>query len=186
MKVENNIILGFDGPDNVGKSTQIKKVRKYFSELSFVVLNIESPIGASDCEKIKYGKENSLKNMEAVESIFQKGIPQILDRTHFSEYAYSFLRGGHDLEDFMKMEKDFESLKKRFFVIVFVDEVENIQTRDDGLSAFDPEKVEDIKKILKNFKDVSKKSIFKNVTININQKTEAEVFEEVLENINNF
>jgi thymidylate kinase len=184
--MKKDIILGFDGPDNVGKSTQIKKIRNYFVKTPFVVLNIESPVGENDLEKINYGVENTTNNLQATGAIFKKGIPQILDRTHFSEYAYSFFRGGHELEEFLKIEKDFEYLKESLFIIVFTDCIEKIQERDDGLSAFDPKKKEDIKKVIKNFEDISSKSVFKSVIININQKTEDQVFTEILEKIKIF
>jgi thymidylate kinase len=64
--IQENIILGFDGPDNVGKSTQIKKIRKYFKDIPFTVLNIEAPVGNNNEEKLKYGLENSRNNFKVL------------------------------------------------------------------------------------------------------------------------
>jgi thymidylate kinase len=107
-------------------------------------------------------------------------VPIILDRTHFSEYAYSFFRGGHKIEDILNLEKEFSDLKENIFIITFIDRVDNIAQRDDGLSAFQPKDKENIEKIINNFKEISQKSIFKNIIIDIEGKDEDEVFEEIL------
>jgi thymidylate kinase len=183
INLPHNIILGFDGPDNVGKGTQIEKIRKYFSKIPFIVLNIEAPVGNSSIDKIKYGIKNTKNNLQGILILAENNLPQILDRTHFSEYAYSFLRGGHDLKTFLKLEKKCEKIKNIFCIITFIDKPKRIFERDDGQSAFDPSKTEDIEKIIENFKKISKQTIFKSIIINIYNKTEDEVFEEIIEKL---
>ncbi len=182
---EKNIILAFDGPDNVGKSTQIKKVRKYFKNLPFVVLNLEAPVGENNEERLNYGLENMEKYFELILSAREKNIPVILDRCHFSEYAYSFLRGGHKIEKILKLEKKFEELKENLIIFTFIDEAENIIKRDDGLSAFDPEKKEEVEKIINNFKEISRKSLFQNFLMNIRGEDEEKVFKEIIDRLEN-
>jgi thymidylate kinase len=49
------IILSFEGPDNVGKGTQMKKVVGYFKDINFVTLYDSLKAGETDEEKVDYG-----------------------------------------------------------------------------------------------------------------------------------
>jgi len=161
------IIIAFDGPDNVGKSTQIGLLRKHFSQTPFLILNVDAPVGSNASEKLAYGKAHIQKTFEAMDTLSSS---QIHDRSHFTEYAYSFFRDGHDIEDILALEKTYEHLKDNLCIITFIDEVENIISRDDGASAYDKENTDDVLRIVENFKEISKRSLFPNIIINIHGK----------------
>lgn len=187
MKILKNtkIIIAFDGPDNVGKSTQIALLRESLATIPFVLMNLDRPVGTSDKEKIHYGIAASQNALRANSSLLEQGIPQIIDRTHYTEYAYSILRGGHSKSDIQKLEKEYIHLKDSFFTIIFIDTIENIQSRDDGLSLYNVDDSNEITNIQDRFKDIAKDSLFDNVVINIHGKDIPHVQKEVQQHILN-
>lgn len=174
-----NIIIAFDGPDNVGKGTQIALLRKWLSHLPFVVTDLEKPCGSSNEEKINYGLAASRNHLKATEAIWKEGIPQIIDRMHYTEYAYSIFRGGHEMQTIISMEKEFIHLKESFLIIVFVDEVENIRDRDDGKSNYNAEDLNEAQMLCDRFEDIAEESLFDNHVINIHNKNIEVVKQEV-------
>jgi len=176
------MIIAFDGPDNVGKSTQIKLLRKYFKEVPFLIMDVDAPIGDSTKEKLHYGKEHSRRSFEAIRTL---PFSQIHDRIHFTEYAYSFFRDGHELEEILDLEKEYKDIKNELLIITFIDEVNNISARDDGLSQFAKEDLENIHTLVQRFKNISEKSIFDNHIINIHEKDIETVQKEVINLVTN-
>jgi len=176
-----NIIIAFDGPDNVGKGTQIALLRKHFSSIPFVISNLDKPVGETDSEKINYGIAASKNHLIAKHAVWEKGIPQIVDRMHYTEYAYSILRGGHSIETILELESDFSEMKDSFFTLIFIDEVQNIQSRDDGKSNYDVDNTKQIEIITQRFIEISKQSLFDNVIVNIHGKDISTVQNEVLQ-----
>ena len=103
MKKHPIIIL--DGPDNVGKGTQLALLRKYFTNIPFVITNLDKPVGEGTEEKKNYGLisiDNQLKTMVLGA---QQGIPYIADRGHYTEYAYSIFREAHELQTILDIEE---------------------------------------------------------------------------------
>ena len=89
----NNIpVIIFDGPDNVGKGTQIKLLRKHFKETAFAITNMDKPVGDDLDAKERYGLEAATSQLVTIHSGWHSKAPQIADRAYFSEYAYSVLR----------------------------------------------------------------------------------------------
>ncbi len=178
------IIIAFDGPDNVGKGTQISLLRKWLKNIPFVLMNLDRPAGDTHGEKLNYGLEASRNALLANKALWEKSIPQIVDRMHYTEYAYSLLRGGHSIKDILDLEKEFLEMKDDFFTIIFIDETENIQKRDDGLSEYNADDRGEVAEITKRFPEIAKHSLFENVIININgkdiQTVQAEVKKEIL------
>lgn len=184
MNTENKkIIIAFDGPDNVGKGTQIQLLRKWLSHIPFVLMNLDRPIGKSNQEKLSYGLHASKNALIANESLLEKGLPQIVDRMHYTEYAYSILRDGHDIQDIINLESEFLKIKDYFFTIIFIDEIENIQKRDDGISNYNADDSYEVKKITDRFPEIAQHSLFDNVVINIHKKNITTVQNEVKQHI---
>jgi len=176
------IVIAFDGPDNVGKSTQIKLLRKYFKEIPFLILDVDAPVGDNSQEKLKYGKEHTKRTLQTIRDL---PFSQIHDRIHFTEYAYSFFREGHPIDEIVDLEKGYEEIKDNLLIITFIDEVKNISDRDDGLSLFDKEDHDNITTLINRFKEISEKSIFENYIINIHEKDIETVHSEVITLIEN-
>lgn len=171
MNTQNQkIIIAFDGPDNVGKGTQISLLRKWLPHIPFVLMNLDRPAGTSNSEKINYGLAASRNALYANKILAEKEIPQIVDRMHYTEYAYSLLRGGHDTKTILELEKEFIDIKDYFFTIVFIDEVQNIQDRDDGISNYNADDTNEVANITNRFPEIARASLFDNVVININGK----------------
>lgn len=171
MTLQNKkIIIAFDGPDNVGKGTQISLLRKWLKHIPFILTDLNRPLGDSDADKIAYGLKASENHLAAKHTIWKQGIPQIADRMHYTEYAYSMLRGGHNIDTILELEERFIEMKPDFFTIIFIDKVENISARDDGKSDFDVNNHNEIQNINDRFSEISKKSHFDNFIINIHNK----------------
>lgn len=183
--INKKIILCFDGPDNVGKGTQINLVREYFKKIPFVILHVTNPIGDTAEKKVEYGSAMENQYFKARKSLSENFIPQINDRAHYSEYAYRIFRDSDRIDDILEMENKFKELIVNTLIFTFIDKPENISLRDDGLSMYEKEDVDKIQKLIDRFKYISEKSIFDNYIINIDGKNEDEVFEIVLEKIKN-
>ena len=97
-------IIIFDGPDNVGKGTQIALLRKRFSEIPFAITNLDKPVGTSLEEKVSYGVKAAQNQLITLFLGAQAGIPQIADRAHYTEYAYSSLRKQHNLDTILQLD----------------------------------------------------------------------------------
>jgi len=181
MELKNkNIIIAFDGPDNVGKGTQISLLRKWLKHIPFVLTDLNRPLGNNDGEKLRYGLLASRNHLNAKHAIWERNIPQLVDRMHYTEYAYSIIRGGHSIETIIKLEKDFIKMKNNFLAIIFIDEIENIQKRDDGKSNYhNADNQNEVATITDRFSEIAEHSLFDNVIININDKDILTVQKEV-------
>ena len=175
--MKRKIILALEGPDNVGKGTQMKKIVSYFKDINFVALYDSLKAGETDSEKVEYGHKREKEYFKVRKYLWDNGIPQINDRSHYSEYAYRMFRNSDKIEDLLAMEKEYSELKDDYLTIIFIDEIENISSRDDGYSAYKKEDLGSIKKLIERFKYIAEKSIYKNYIININGKDENEVFD---------
>ena len=186
MKRERTPIIAFDGPDNVGKGTQIALLRKWLSHIPFVLTNLDRPHGGNHDEKLNYGYRASKNHLKAKELLWQEEIPHLVDRMHYTEYAYSILRGGHQLEDILTLEREFLAIRDDFLTIIFVDETENILKRDDGLSVYRRDDYEAVENIIERFREIADASHFHNRIISITGKSIPQVHEEVREIVREF
>ncbi len=186
MRRQRTPIIAFDGPDNVGKGTQIALLRKWLSHIPFVLTNLDRPHGKNHDEKLDYGYRASRNHLRAKELLWREGIPHLVDRMHYTEYAYSILRGGHLLENILTLEQAFLTMRDDFLTIIFVDEVENILKRDDGLSVYKRDDYEAVENIIKRFHEIAEASHFHNRIISITGKSIPQVHEEVREIVRAF
>ena len=178
-------IIIFDGPDNVGKGTQIKLLRKKLVDTPFNITNLDKPVGETLLAKQEYGLENINNQLQTMVAGSALGIPQLADRGHYSEYAYSILRITHSMKVIQMIEEQYLSSKDNILGIIFIDTVKNISDRDDGESNYDKDDLETIETIIQRFKETKEHSHFPTYIIDIQGKDKDLVHKEVMQHILN-
>jgi len=161
------MLIIFEGPDNVGKTTQIELLRNYFAQKgkSFIITK------SSNYKNVSPEKHKQLCIKE-YKTIFNLGktIDIIADRLHGGEYVYGSIYRGYDGNYVFNFENH------KSFLIVLIDNPENLIKRDDGLSfstEYDKKKLE-----IEKFKEFYEKSFIENkILINIENKNIKEIFE---------
>jgi len=166
----------FEGLDNSGKSTQITNIRKAFRDKGFIVTHSNFIKGFTS-EEYKNIAANEYSNMF---NIFNTKTDIICDRLHGGEMVYGPI--------FRKYNGDYViSLEEKYlldnipdlFLIVIVDEPENLISREDGKSFSTDINIK--KEEIALFERFYYKSIIKNkLLININGKNADNVKKEIL------
>ena len=175
-----NIII--DGPDNVGKTTQIRNIKNYFNNLPFHTIHYSNIVQKSIEDTINYSKKLYKELFELLNSKYNF----ICDRCHLDELVYGNIYRGYSGDYVIELEKECNLDKlENLFLIILIDTPENLIKRDDGKSfSIDLDKK---KKEIELFKEAFKKSTIKNkILIDINGKNENEVFDEIINFLKNF
>lgn len=172
-----NIII--EGPDNVGKSTLIRGLKKHFKDTIFHVLHYS----ALNCDKSKM-MEMSQKYYKQMFSLLRSDINFICDRSYIGEFVYGPLYRNYtesDLQVYTDMELSLISCDKPTIIVYLHDDVQNLIDRDDGLSISN--KPEMIKKEL----DLYKKTISQSKLPHIEVKStnEEETLQKVIRGLDN-
>jgi len=161
------MLIIFEGPDNVGKTKQAELLRNYFAKKGKPFI-----ITKSSNYKNVTPEEHKKLCIKEYKTIFNLGktIDIIADRLHGGEYVYGPIYRGYDGNYIFNFENH------KAFLIVLIDNPENLIKRDDGLSFstdYDKKKLE-----IEKFKEFYKKSFIENkILINIEGKNINEVFE---------
>lgn len=156
-----------DGPDRTGKDTAARALLAHFQKELFLLLHT-----------VHIKNYTALEYYRWYEEIFKLSQQSslVLNRTHLSEYYFGKTYRGYDSSQIFELER---LLKDDVFLFVFTDKVENLLAREDGLSIYKSK--EDKEKEIAGFKEGFLKSSIKNkLLINIENKNEKEVFEELL------
>lgn len=178
----NTPIIILDGPDNVGKGTQLSLLRKHFKGTPFVITNLDRPVGESNEEKKVYGLKAATNQLLTMTHGVKHGIPYLADRAHYTEYAYSMFRDTHNLETFKEIESHIdEELLSSSLSIIFIDTPENIAERDDGASVYTKEDLNGIETLILRFNEAAHASRIETHVINIDEKDIETVHKEVIE-----
>lgn len=173
------MLIVFEGIDNVGKSTQIKNLKDYFAKkYGKVFINHHS----SNYSGISPEEHQKLASKEYLQIFkFSKFSDIICDRLHGGEYVYGKIYRNYENPDYvfdLEVEEKM-NLKNDSFLIVLIDEPENVIKRDDGLSfstELDKKKIE-----IQRFVEFFAKSKIKNkLLINISNKDINQVFNEII------
>ena len=175
-------IIIIDGPDNVGKGTQIKRLRSWLNHIPFCIFNLDSPVGSSLDAKEMYGIKAVHNQCKILQLSWEQHIPCIVDRAWPSEYAYSILRKKHGIETILDIEERYRAIQQDTHIIIFIDEIENIQERDDGMSNYNAEDLQEIQLVVERFKTFSEHSTFPTTVININGK-DADIVEQEVQTV---
>ena len=131
------MLIVYEAPDNCGKSTQIQEIIKHFyPDKLFHVLHY------SGTKNKGYTPEEYLKNSKQyyreMFSLFQiaqyNGINLICDRSHLGELVYAQKYRGYSGDYVLDLEKEINLRWSDVFLITFVDTVDNLIAREDGLS----------------------------------------------------
>lgn len=132
------MILVIEGPDNVGKTTLIKNLRQAMCDKVFHVLHSQPIKLNSIDEYVKY----SLKQVTSMFDLMQSSNENLIfDRSHLGEMIYGNIYRGYAGTFVIDIEKKYTD--KPFFnaihLITLTDTVENLISREDGLSfSIDP------------------------------------------------
>lgn len=161
------MLIIFEGPDRVGKTTQIQYLKNYLASYNKLVhyFHYSSIKGVDNIKEYSYNLYKSMfKISNENKDIF------IADRFHFGELVYGKLYRHYDSE-VLDLEKPY---KNDIILILLIDDVENLIKRDDGNSfstKYDLKQQE-----IELFINAFNKSIIKNkLLINIKYKNIEEV-----------
>jgi len=175
----NSIKLVIEGPDNVGKTSQINNIIKHF-KVPFQCLHYYSnPIKNDKYDSINL--DNKIYN--TMFDIINDTDYIICDRSHIGSSIYNPLYRGYSGDYVFDIEKSRINDENEMFLFLFVDDIKNLIDRDDGLSHSINEK--NIREEINLFKIGFDKSIIKNkLIIDINNKNEQEVTKIIIDFIN--
>ena len=125
----------FEGLDRCGKDTQIALLRSYLQfdiihTLKYSNIKLVNHENVANYSKLLYKDMFLLlKNAMRTNHNF------ILNRSHIGEYVYSRIYRGYDGSYIFDYEKKYlRYVENNIYLIVFIDDVQNLLNRDDGLS----------------------------------------------------
>jgi len=170
-----------EGPDNVGKSSQIRAIKNHFNKETFATCSLGSVKQNSPEEYIQCSKDYFKNLVELSNYQYSIGKSSIWDRSHLGEMVYAPMYRNYSGDFALEYEK--HVIDPDTFLFVFIDEAQNLIDRDDGLShSVELDKKE---KEIKLFEEAYEKSTIKNKTIiYINGLNEKEVTERVIRYLN--
>jgi len=122
-------VILIEGLDNVGKSTQIKKILENFPK-NFKkknVIHFTSPKDGRTETQIKTFVDIFYKVNDSKENF-------IFDRSHLGEKVYGPIYRKNKPDFIYGIEDCFEEMMNQSYLILFEDKVKNIIGREDGLS----------------------------------------------------
>jgi thymidylate kinase len=177
-------IIIFEGPDNVYKSTNVKNLFHYFTSEKLEPCNIlhYNGIKILDQSGLELNREQYLNMFNLIKYHIDNNINLILDRSHIGEMVYSHYRN-YDGSYIYELEEKFKYIcsKAEIYIILLIDSPENLINREDGDSItidYKHKKAE-----IEKFKEAVDRSIFKDITINVNNKSPLDIKNEILLNI---
>jgi len=169
-------IIIFEGPDNCGKSTQIKRLLKHLIDRPTYVIHYSGIPGITPEEALKANHILYNDMFYLISEAYLQNRNLIFDRSHIGEYVYGPMYRHYnadyifDIEEMYSHTEYFSKIK----LFVFVDEPENLIKREDGQS-FSIE-LENKQKEISLFKEAFAKSFISDKwLININNKSIDEI-----------
>lgn len=153
------MIILCEGPDNVGKGTQIQKLLPLIHNKPTHQLHYSAVKGFPTPEEtLKYSKEI----YDSMFRLLYNGSVNcnfILDRSHIGEMIYAPMYRKYSGDYVLELEKNWKKHTEfwsQIYLVTFIDEPENLIKRDDGLSfSID---IEQKRKEINLFIDATKKS----------------------------
>lgn len=166
-----------EGPDRVGKNSQIEAIRNHFSADLWQVLHYSKPPKLDNTEDYISYQSSLFNQMFGIATVIPK---LILNRSHIGEAVYASYRGydGSYIFDIEKTWMD-DTTDEKTCVIVLVTDAEQLVLRDDGDSFY--KNVEDAKSEVGRFIAAYHATSFTNKhLINVSSKTIKEVTKEIV------
>ena len=126
-------VILFEGPDRLGKSTQLLKTKKWFEAKGRTphVLHY-SNVKAPDPEKAS--RKLYTQEFELFSFAHAFGLDLLLDRSHLGEAVYSPIYRGYSGDYVFDLEKKHLKPDQDVRLVLFVDDPENVVAREDGKS----------------------------------------------------
>lgn len=168
-----------EGLDNVGKSTQIRKIQPLLLDKPIHIMHYMNIKGFDDMNDVRDYSEHMYRNMFHIASVFYFRDHFVMDRAHIGEVVYSPMYRGYDGSYVYDIEREFINFSKfwdEVYLITFIDKPENLIKRDDGLSF--TTQLEKKQTEIDAFIEATNRSGIKNkLILDINGKNEDEVFD---------
>lgn len=173
------MIFIFEGPDRVGKDTQIKLLKCQFPGLFFHELHYTADIvkNIKDSDiSLQYSKKYYNKMFGLITNSDENFI---LNRSHIGEFVYGPMYRNYNGEYVFEFEKKYNlQNRKDIYLIVLIDEPINLINREDGKSHSKNLESKTIE--IYKFKLAYDLSCIKHkILININNKTPEKIFNEI-------
>ena len=136
------MVIVIEGPNRVGKSTQIANLKNYYEckGMSVHVIHYEhihldptrtyTPEAMKDMATVRYDDMLNLANEYAQDPMSVI----IFDRAHLGETVYGPKFRNYSGEYVFELEKKYPKFLQNAYEFVFVDSAENLLSREDGLS----------------------------------------------------
>ena len=180
------MIIVVCGPDGVGKSTQIRHLKTFFSHNRDKLLHemhYTADVAKSmQPEQAKSTSREYYRGMFCILTEMMKhGFNIVCDRAHLGEAVYAQKYRNYSGDYVFDMEKEFScvSTDPDTYLIVFVADPEDLACREDGNSL--GQEVEDKIEEVSRFREAFRKSNFRNkILIDITRKDEYDVWSEVI------
>lgn len=169
-----------EGPDNVGKSTQIQNIKNYFNNIVFVTLSHGNTKQLCVNDYIEYNTALFRSMFETISNNDYIEVSTICDRSHIGEMVYAPIFRNYDGDYVLNIEEEYSDIDN-LILIMYVDEPQNLISREDGQS-FSTDidvKWEEVRR----FKEAFEKCNLKKILISITDKTEKEVSNETITKI---
>jgi thymidylate kinase len=170
------MIIIVEGPDRVGKDTQINKIKRYLEERNDLVHVMHySSIKGTDIEnrsKLYYDQMFEICNQAN-----KINVNLILNRAHLGETVYSPIYRNYNADWIFDLEKSYIK-QYDYRLIVFIADPEDLIKREDGLS-FSNELTKKRDEIERFTKAYHQSNIKNKMLINITGKNIDDVWREV-------
>jgi len=170
-----NIVI-IEGPDRVGKDTQIQAIRNHFNGDLWQVLHYSKPPKLDNADDYILYQSSLFNQMFGLSTVVPK---LILNRSHIGEAVYANYRGydGSYVFDIEKQWVDEES-DDATVVIILVTDADQLLKRDDGDSFY--KNIEEAESEVGRFIAAYHSTSFTNKhLINVSGKTIEQVREEI-------
>lgn len=128
------MIIMMEGPDNVGKSTQIKMLLKYLIDKPTYVIHFSGISGITSNESRKYSELMYDDMFNIIKEANNNDRNLIFDRSHIGEFVYSPLYRNYSGEYIFDIEKKYLDIIKNVYLFTFIDNPVNLLKREDGNS----------------------------------------------------
>ncbi len=165
------MIIMFDGPDNVGKSTQSKLLLRYMINKPTYIIHFSNIPSITPKQSRQYSELMYHDMFMLMLESDRQDRNLMFDRTHLGEFVYSPIYRNYSGEYVFRIERQFEKtgIFNKIILFTFIDEPENLIRRDDGKSfSIDIEKK---KREIELFKEAHTRSLIeRKYLININSE----------------
>jgi len=179
------MVIIIEGPDNVGKSTQIKLLMKNLIKHPTYTIHFSNVLGISNDESKQFSRILYNDMFHLVDEAFKFNRNIIFDRAHLGEYVYSPIYRNYSGEFIFEIENRFLNTSgfKSIVLFLMVDDPNKLIEREDGKSFSNKLHSKILEKNM--FIEAYFKSQIKNkFLIDVNGRSITEIHNEILNDLN--